>query len=198
MGNLLDNESGFLDANNRDPNYLRTEEVCSNEWFMKMLEARGLWREHKRTLHLDLHGCKDPPHHTAHLNIGLGAMSEREMGPEGVKYLDEFARIVTEHIAPLIRELNLKPAIAADQPPVKFFYPREVGEVPQYFSGQCAEKVRHTQTQQAITFCDFSHALQVEMSLALRRALKNDRDACDRLADGFLAAFQAAPSLPGR
>uniref|UniRef100_A0A7S2F9N5 Uncharacterized protein n=1 Tax=Alexandrium andersonii TaxID=327968 RepID=A0A7S2F9N5_9DINO len=48
---------------------------------------------------------------------------------------------------------------------------------------------RHTQTQQSHTFAGYSHAVQLEMSLALRRALAHDKKVIDQLADCLVTVW---------
>merc|ERR1712070_1026309 len=65
----------LLDPENRDPNYLSTAELAENSWFKQMLSTATSWRStlgHSVSiLHLDIHGCKDPPSTPSHLTVGL-------------------------------------------------------------------------------------------------------------------------------
>merc|ERR1711920_896984 len=50
---------------------------------------------------------------------------------------------------------------------------------------------RLTQTQQSLFFAGFTHALQLEMSLSLRRTLARDKKAIDRLGSAILNPWLA-------
>lgn len=153
----------LLDEENRDPNYLRVAEVQSNAWFMQMKAIRQSFGGHRGpALHLDLHGSKDPPENSAHLFLGLGAMYEAAASDSDRAQVEAFAEALVREAKPLICSLGLEPPLAE---PVKAVL-RGQG-----FSGVC-DRGRLTQTQQAIQLAGFSHAVQLEMSRALRRALE--------------------------
>ena len=75
----LDIRNGhLLDPRNRDPNFLATSELQTNSWFQQMLRASQAWSfkfgPDLEALHVDVHGCQDPPNTPSHLTVGLGAM----------------------------------------------------------------------------------------------------------------------------
>lgn len=152
----------LLDEENRDPNYLRVAEVQSNAWFLQMRAIRQSFGGLRGpALLLDLHGSKDPPENSAHLFLGLGAMYEAAASDSDSSQLEAFAESLVREVKPLICSLGLQPLLAE---PVKAVLKG------QGFSGIC-ERGRLTQTQQAIQLAGFSHAVQLELSRALRRAL---------------------------
>lgn len=198
---LPGNDSGLLDPSNRDPNFLATDEVYDNEWFQKMLSISDQWsnqdgcryfnRKGRPVLvHLDVHGCKDPPHHEAHLNIGLGAIRQHlPAGPASLEKLRKFGKRLIDATSGVIESLNLEPEAV----PVRVIFPQDP-EDPPYLSGSWppTEK-RHTQTQQSMTFARFTHACQLEMSLALRKSLAHhNKEAIDRLAKKLWHVFETS------
>jgi hypothetical protein len=64
----------LLDPRNRDPNYLSADELAQNLWFRQMSKMAEQWREtlgrSRPILHIDVHGCKDPPCTPSHLTVG--------------------------------------------------------------------------------------------------------------------------------
>ena len=76
-GRLDIRDGHLLDPRNRDPNFLATAELETNSWFQQMLKTSAAWKAKfgdLEVLHVDVHGCQDPPNTPSHLTIGLGAM----------------------------------------------------------------------------------------------------------------------------
>lgn len=182
---LPGNGSGFLDESNRDPNFLSEDEVLGNEWFEKMLVASNRCRAHGASLHLDVHGCRDPPHHPAHLIIGLGALRQGASSPEELAAVAAFGEQLSKSVAPVIEGLKLVPEAA----PVRVLVPADPEEPPSLSGAWQPSCGRLTQTQQALRFARFTHAVQLEMSLSLRRALVRDKDSLSKFASSLWNAW---------
>lgn len=192
-----------LDPSNRDPNYLLPEELPENAWFCKM-RAWAAGSAGRCLLHVDVHGCQDPPKHPAHAMLGLGAMRQyaEAFPPEDPKRQVVFRRMEAFAEA-------LEAAVGAALAPVLGLAPREAvrmtglapavnerGEHVMTLSGAWPpEMVRLTQTQQAVSYAGASHALQLELGRTLRHALIKDSAAVVRLAraihGSWLQAMQA-------
>merc|ERR1712232_1097326 len=90
---LPGNKSGLLDMSNMDPNFASFPEMENSEWFRKMSFMRRRCVADGAVLQLDIHGCRGPPHQPAHLNVGLGAMSQQiaTTGEDNPPTLNRFA-----------------------------------------------------------------------------------------------------------
>jgi len=194
---MIDDTTGRLvDPRNRDPNYLSTAELSSNSWYQQMLSTAMYWRElfgHvKATLHVDVHGCRDPPDSPSHLTVGLGAMrvqAERCGGPEGLARVDAFGVALETELSAVLAGLRLKPRAKL----VRVLVPMQNDEAHMRFSGAWRpETRRHTQSQQSVTFAGFSHAVQLEMSKVLRRMLLQNRVSILRLCCALRSAWVTA------
>jgi len=198
----------ILDPRNRDPNYLRADEVWANPWFQAMQGVARDWRlafgHGIQMLHVDVHGCQDPPTTPSHLTVGLGAMQEcatrlsmdfselavfrDALHAELTAVLDrlglafENGAVVGAGTSNLVRVI-LDAKTCPDQHRARAF-------AGAWAAGSC----RLTQTQQAMSCADFTHAVQLELSKALRIALLKGRDhaAIARLANGLQAAWVKA------
>jgi len=202
------NLGAYLDPRNRDPNYLTTEEVSSNSWFKQMVAFSERFCDHlsykfRPMLHIDCHGCRDPPCIPSHLTIGLAAMrheAESGRGPLTVDRVEAFGAELQSELTAALSGLNLKPAAAL----VRLLQPvlsnSEEGVEP--FSGAWPLHERLvTQSQQAVSYAGFSHSCQLEMSKALRKALVRDDVALTRFAKALFKAWSTAepmvlPALP--
>ena len=205
----------LLDPRNRDPNFLATGELHQNTWFQQMTRAlehiqshdqlnpwtstfiEDMERNHGngrklKTLHIDVHGCQDPPTTPSHLTIGLGAMCFHavDLGDTdafkdavffGEALYQEFYRVLTKaHVSYRLRPADALLVRVAAPGPGEDECPR--------FSGAWRGTDRHTQSQQAVTFVGFSHSVQLELSKALRALLVADRT----LLKGFAGALHSA------
>lgn len=113
-------------------------------------------------LHVDVHGCQDPPNTPAHLTVGLGAMCFRAMDlgdAAALRRAVAFGRQLRRELSGTLRSARL-PGTAQ----VAVIAP-EGAEAPK-FSGAWRHMDRHTQSQQAVSFAGFSHAVQLEISKA--------------------------------
>lgn len=201
--------SSFLDRCNRDPNYLHTEEVTQNPWFRQMLRLAERWRDSKDhsirpTLHVDMHGCRDPPTTPSHLTVGLAAMRhEVEAGrsPLPMSRVESFGSALQAELTPVLNQLGLRPAAVL----VRVLLPALSGgrDTVERLSGAWAlEERRVTQSQQAVAFAGFTHSCQLEMSKALRRSLSRDDGATAQFGRAILKAWVSCcqgstlPALP--
>mmetsp|Transcript_5507 Transcript_5507/g.9599 ORF Transcript_5507/g.9599 Transcript_5507/m.9599 type:complete len:790 (+) Transcript_5507:70-2439(+) len=67
--------TGGPDPMNKDPNYLRVEDLLDSPWTRNLQEVRRLWDPLRAALHIDLHGCQDPGASSgSDLVVGLRAM----------------------------------------------------------------------------------------------------------------------------
>lgn len=191
----------LLDPRNRDPNFLATGELNQNLWFQQMSKALQRMQtpdgRYLETLHVDVHGCQDPPNTPSHLTIGLGAMCFHaiDLGDSelfewalhfGDRLHDEFQQVLSKaSTSGRLRPRALLVRVAA--PPSA----EAEDECPR-FSGAWRGMDRHTQSQQAVGFVGFSHSLQLEFSKALRQLLVMDDALLARFADALRTAWAHA------
>lgn len=181
LGHLPGNGCGLLDETNRDPNFLATAEVWQNEWFQKMHSLGERFRRQMVpcAFHFDVHGCRNPPRHAAHLIVGLGAMREQAKRPEELLVLKCLRLCLKQHLGSVVDELDLEPPASS----VVVVYPRADEDPPPELCGAISPELgRHTQTQQAVQFAGFAISCQLEMSLSLRKALAADKARVEVLA----------------
>lgn len=194
----------LLDPRNRDPNYLLIEEVLENPWYRHMLEAAEQFRRSSRRgqglLHVDVHGCRDPPHTPSHLTVGLAAMRhEVEMGrgPLTLDRVEAFGALLESEFRSVLAELDLRPPSQL----VRVLIPTlsaGSGRVERLSGARPLEEGRVTQSQQAVAYAGFTHSCQLELSKALRGALSRDEQATTRFGRAILKAWLVSlqPSLP--
>ncbi|CAJ1434281.1 unnamed protein product [Effrenium voratum] len=127
-----------------------------------------LWRLNKRV-------NEDPPRTPSHLTIGLGAMCLHK-GESGSNAALHFGHALCRELGEVLAKARLPRA-----PLVLIAAPGPDKDCPR-FSGAWKGD-RHTQTQQAM-MAGYSHAVQLELSKALRSLLAAD--------EGLLAAFANA------
>ncbi|CAE7940935.1 glcK, partial [Symbiodinium sp. KB8] len=188
--------SSFLEPCNRDPNYLLNEEVAQNPWFRQMARFADKWRHAKEghlrpLLHIDVHGCRDPPATPSHLTVGLAAMRhEVEMGrsPLSQSRVESFAAALQNELTLVLGSLDLRPR---SEKLVRVLLPTlSGGQSMERLSGAWPlEERRLTQSQQAMAFAGFTHSCQLELSKALRRALSRDDAATARLGRAVTKAW---------
>mmetsp|Transcript_77352 Transcript_77352/g.145910 ORF Transcript_77352/g.145910 Transcript_77352/m.145910 type:complete len:804 (-) Transcript_77352:29-2440(-) len=195
---LTGNAAGVLDATNRDPNCLEELEVEDNEWFKQMKQAHDRMSSGRlatnKLLHLDIHGCRGPPHNAAHLSIGLGALRQQQLldGMHDTKSITDFGRALQDGVEQVIAGLNLEPRCAA----VCVVVPDDMENPPAMSGIWKTSSKRKTQTQQAM-MAGFAHCCQLEMSMALRRALSSNKDALRQFTDGLWGAYNRFVSFEG-
>jgi len=195
-----DTDSGaLLDPQNRDPNFLCVDELVQNVWFQEMQGIGLRWNEDslggsRPTLHVDVHGCRDPPCSPSHMTVGLAAMrheSDAGRGSIPLRRVEAFGAALESELSSMLRGLDLRPRSAL----VRVLLP-ELASAPdgvEPFSGAWAPASRRfTQTQQAITYAKFTHSCQLEMSKALRRILSRDETAVLRLGRAINKAWVTA------
>lgn len=187
-----------LDSENRDPGTMPTADVRQSEWFQRMAATHETFKAEsavhlfKASLHLDVLGCRGPPQH-AHLTIGLGAMVQATVGGSGaaefgnptMAQVARFGQVVAAQAHVIIQSLRLWPEGEA----VKVIIPNSLESVTEASGAFRPSADRQTLTQQAVMFAGFTHACQLEMSLPLRRALSQDHEAVNKLADTFWDSF---------
>jgi len=195
----------LLDPRNRDPNYLLPSELAGNPWFLKLRE----WASHappSRALHLDVHGCRDPPKHPAHAMLGFGAMRQHaERLPElerraGLDRVGAFARALEGGVGALLAGLLGVPPGEAVVITGLTQAVDELGNPVATLQGAWPPGVgRLTQTQQSVSYAGVGHALQLELSWTLRHELVKDPAALAQLActirDIWLRVSSAGTSI---
>ena len=155
----LSASSGQPNPANRDPNHLMASELPTNPWNSALRHACRRWPEWACLL-CDVHGRRD---HIVGVNdpsdcdAGLGAV--RSSAPAAL------AEMLKQHL-----EVALLRALEGT--------PFSVNMAPR-LSGACAEADRRTVSQQAVA-CR-QPAVQLELSLRLRRALLSDASLRERL-----------------
>ena len=156
----------LLDPRNRDPNFLATGELNQNAWFQQMSRALQQMqgqsdKDALETLHVDVHGCQDPPNTPSHLTIGLGAMCFHavDLGDDdqfahavhfGDRLFEEFQAVLSKADNGRLRPRAQLVRVAAPGP--------GDDDCPR-FSGAWRGTDRHTQSQQAVSFVGFTHAV---------------------------------------
>jgi len=191
-------DGALLDPRNRDPNYLLVQELSTNRWHTLMRGVLLPW--HKMSLHIDVHGCKNPPFTPSHLTVGLGAMlqrAERSGSQEEVAKVRAFGRSLKSDLSIMLSNMSSLHNLIMTSPKqrqaqlVRIVFPENAGEDYVRFCGALpAETGRLTQTQQAVEFMNFKHSVQLELSKSLRKALVEDESAAKRLAKALQAAWQ--------
>lgn len=173
----------ILNPRNRDPNYLHQSEVRNNPWFSRIRILTSGWKHlYEQTLHVDVHGCKDPPSESerdraagpcteAHLTIGLGAMCARAHAVDSAEF-DKVAAFGKDLVARIEADM-VGWGLSKGVPCARAVIPGKDGTETR-FAGVCADPQRLTQTQQSVTYHSFTHAMQLEMSLEMRQKLKLD------------------------
>lgn len=195
LGKRRSSDAGvLLDPRNRDPNYLTTMEVETNPWFQEMMSLSMQWREHygenSTSLHIDVHGCRNPPESPAHLTVGLGAMCLHAYeNPEALAHVKAFSISLETELTTALAGLRLEPKARLVHVAIL------TGNIDcARFSGACLhDSERLTQSQQAISLAKFTHSVQLEMSKGLRTSLsKTRRKAIPRLAKALRTAWHRA------
>eukprot|EP00446_Apocalathium_sp_SHHI-4_P030199 CAMPEP_0177244902 /NCGR_PEP_ID=MMETSP0367-20130122/50164_1 /TAXON_ID=447022 ORGANISM="Scrippsiella hangoei-like, Strain SHHI-4" /NCGR_SAMPLE_ID=MMETSP0367 /ASSEMBLY_ACC=CAM_ASM_000362 /LENGTH=615 /DNA_ID=CAMNT_0018696767 /DNA_START=55 /DNA_END=1902 /DNA_ORIENTATION=- len=177
-----------LDPRNRDPNFLGADELPSNPWFNQVLGAAKSWRLSGASgmLHVDVHGCRNPPATPSHLTIGLGAMHANVKHSGDKRALVVFGAALETELTAVLRELPLQPKATL----VRVAGVDVADGAHARFAGAWLPEVeRLTQTQQAVSFAGFTHTLQLEMSKVLRRALLRDAKALARFSNALRSAW---------
>jgi len=193
----------MLDPRNRDPNYLTPDEVLQNPWFKHMAKIADQWQgpsgQNKPTLHVDIHGCKDPPATPSHLTVGLGALRREADAGRGIVFtrsVDAFAASLESELGAVLSGMDLRPRATL----VRVLLPSPADDLDGGASAPCerlsgawaVSEGRVTQSQQAVSFAGFSHSCQLEMSQALRRTLTRDDAALARFARAVSRAWALA------
>lgn len=185
----------LLDPRNRDPNYLSTVELAGNPWHQQMLRTAASWRasggQDISMLHVDVHGCRDPPHTPSHLTVGLGAMltEARSSGDaERVSRVKAFGEALEVELTAVLNSMRLWPRVQL----VRVIVPT-AWEKHMRFAGAWAPSTqRHTNTQQASSCAGFEYSVQLEMSKVLRRQLLQNRPALDDFGGALINAWSSA------
>jgi len=177
-------ESGSAEAAARDPNFLLRAELDANGWNAALRAVRaGLGGADARCLHVDLHGARDPPHWEVDVQLGLGAMEQAEAAAAGAG-AGAGAGAAGEAVK-LRRalEARLRPMLAAKG------WDLQAGgaETARPTLNGVATPDRFTMTEQSVAV-GYSHAIQVEMSYRLRKAMVEEPE----LREAFAAAISVA------
>mmetsp|Transcript_33018 Transcript_33018/g.60882 ORF Transcript_33018/g.60882 Transcript_33018/m.60882 type:complete len:562 (-) Transcript_33018:34-1719(-) len=163
--------TGDPDPTNADPNFTNSDNLVNSPWTRKLREARELFREGEPCLHVDVHGCRDPGPDSAdpiaHLIVGLRAMEFAERVD-----VEELRSELSGIFAALLRgfPINLRPRTL--------------------LTGAWPDD-RRTLSQQSLSKEGgrWTHAVQLEMSHALRTQLIGDRELRALLANGIRLAW---------
>jgi len=185
----------LLDPQNRDPNFLSALELAQNPWHQLMLRTAVSWRtslhQDVSMLHVDVHGCRDPPHTPSHLTVGLGAMltEARNSGvPERVSLVKAFGEALEEELTKVLTSMRLWPKVQM----IRVIVPTAWDKHMRFAGAWAPSTQRHTQTQQAVSYAGFAYSVQLEMSKTLRRALLQNRPALDEFGGALIAAWKKA------
>jgi len=194
-----------LDPTNRDPNYLRVQELHGNPWHCGLKEFARQCRQVSKTaqLHVDVHGCQNPPVYPTHMVVGLGAFRRRiEEMPRGPKREQALKRLVA--FASALRE-TLGPAVAphtglqVHEIVTITGAGEEAGCPPSqdFLVGVSSDPQRRTLTQQSLLHVGVSHGLQLEISLRLRKLLVGEPAAIDKLARTLRTCWRKSFDVEG-
>jgi len=194
----------LLDPRNRDPNYLVAEELMQNLWFQQVSSLADQWRDSlgraRPLLHVDVHGCRDPPCTPSHLTVGLAAMRhevDSGQSPLTPARFQTFIITLEAELSNALRCLDLGPKSALVRVLAPDLAALEDGK--ERLSGACPPSVKHfTQSQQAVSFAKFTHSCQLEMSKSLRRVLVKSEKAVASFSKAISKAWSSAisPALP--
>jgi hypothetical protein len=173
---------GVPDKTNRDPNFLEDGELCQSPWFAALRSQREqlapLWSEMgamSACMHVDIHGMKDPLGDGADCQIGTAAM-RRNLGDTRA---DEFCRRIEKYLRPVLQEILIKGGNGRTMD-------LEAGletSRPKFEGDWGAASRRNTLTQLSTnqrlfgscgSMC-YTHAVQIELSLRLRKLLDSHR-----------------------
>ena len=155
-------DRGAPDPANRDPNYLLDSELKSNVWHLAHCAVLDPSRP---ALHVDIHGMTRTNHGGRDAVLSLEAV--REHAPRMA----------------LIAELKQRLSVVLRGFRVDFGYRQLTG---------VWGRGRNTQTQMSTKLLGVRYAIQLEMSLELRKAIAESTDLCNAMADAFVAAWRAA------
>lgn len=198
MGKRRDEASpgALLNPSNRDPNYMHLLEPLSKseelkgarEWnqeFNRMIHTFG---PQTLLLHIDVHGCRNPPVTESHLTVGLGAMWERTVknSVDELDALQEFGKSLEANLTSVLKGIKLKPRAKL----VRISYNDA------YCGAWPVGTQRNTQTQQSVQD-GFQHAVQLEMSKALRSSLQKNPASIPRLCAALRTAWSRSKRKAG-
>ncbi|CAK0857141.1 unnamed protein product, partial [Prorocentrum cordatum] len=193
----------YIDARNRDPNYLTRSEVLDNPWFRHMRAIaegfrEGAPRAPRPALHVDVHGCRDPPSTPSHLTVGLAAMRwEAEAGRDALSAADVrvFAAALEEELTLALGGLSLG---GRGEVPVRVLAPAwaDAARAERLSGAWPPASRRATQSQQAVAYAGFTHSCQLELSKALRRVLVADEVALLRFGGAVYKAWALSAGVP--
>jgi len=163
--------TGRPDQTNHDPNFTRRSQLSRSPWTRKLREVRERFGP-RPCLHVDLHGCKDPgPDGGSHLVVGIRAMEFA--GSEGI---ERFRSELQLALSAVLKgySVNVKPE--------------------RFLTGAWEEDDRCTLTQQSLSPDGgaWTHAVQLEMCMSLRRLLNRSREFQVLLAHGIMIAWVLA------
>lgn len=162
---------GQPDHTNHDPNFTLRSELSRCPWTRKLRDVRERFGP-RPCLHVDLHGCKDPGlEGGSHLVVGVRAMEFA--GCEGV---ERFRSELQAALSVVLKgfTLNVRPE--------------------KLLTGAWEDEDRCTLTQQSLSPDGgaWTHAVQLEMSMILRKLLNRSRELQVLLAHGIMIAWVLA------
>jgi hypothetical protein len=159
---------GEPDPTNKDPNFTHRRALSESPWTRNLREIRNIFGQGP-SLHVDLHGCKDPGiSGGAHLVVGLRAMEFANRGNDAV-LLREYLRKVFK-VALRGWSVNLQPQ--------------------KQLTGALEDDFR-TSSQQSLTDEGgaWTHSVQIEMSRQLRTHLVRDKEHRALVAQAIMWAW---------
>jgi len=188
-----------LDASNQDPNYLEADKLGDNVWYhhMESWAARHGGGGGGPALHVDIHGCQDPPHHSTYVILGFGAMRQHAEGlplengaqEAGFRHIQQFAQAIKKSAGEML-------AGFFGRPPEEMVALRgltsdtDAKKAEDLTGARPLELNRFTQTQQSILRAGVTHAVQIEMGMSLRRKLAKNPEAISELGHAIYSAWR--------
>eukprot|EP00040_Diaphanoeca_grandis_P039327 m.4798 g.4798 ORF g.4798 m.4798 type:complete len:360 (-) comp3705_c0_seq1:89-1168(-) len=193
--------TGTPDRSNRDPNYLKGDEVLDSPWFKQLCIARRLCVDNNNlvqitpslpnstptvrtqrlqpaALHVDVHGMSDE--YDADCIVGTGAML-KNCGDEVTR---KFRESLDKRLSPLFAKMNMQLS----------FGPHLQG-----YWGSGRNTLTQISTDPAFWNTPqqpFTHAVQVELTLRLRKHFNADKAARDIFANALFVAFRDVTCVP--
>merc|ERR1712060_766227 len=119
----------------------------------------------------------------------MGCVQARKQGIMAIAQTDAFGVALKSELTSAIEGFGLP----RNHELVRIVTAEEEGETKARFSGALPARTgRHTQTQQAIAYAGFTHAVQLELSKQVRRLLVGNSSAAKRLANALRVAWARA------
>ena len=171
------------DPKNKDPNYLKLCDIEESEWYKYFRKSLTNYKK-PFSIHFDIHGMKGPKDKVSISNradciLGMVPM-EKNMG---FGFTNKFKNLIEKNLIPILAKYNMEIMVGG----------KKTSNYPQ-LSGYWGNG-RNTLTQissngKFFKKYSFSHSIQVELSLKLRKLIISNREFCFDFINGFLKSWE--------